>query len=63
MSNEPKVELVGLAMRALVGAVPELAGRTGSPVIVVGGLAVLCRLGTAYRATSDLDTVSPKGVV
>lgn len=24
---------------------------------MVGGLAVLCRLGTAYRSTSDLDTV------
>jgi hypothetical protein len=61
MPGEPRVELIGSAMHALVGAVPELAGRTGNPVIVVGGLAVLCRLGTAYRATSDLDTVHRRG--
>ena len=44
-------------MTRLVSAIPVVAERTGSPVIVVGGLAVMCRLGAAYRATSDLDTV------
>jgi hypothetical protein len=48
-------------MVALVSAIPELEVRIGSPVIVVGGLAVLCRLGIAYRATSDLDTVHRRG--
>jgi hypothetical protein len=27
-------------------------------VIIVGGLAVICRLSTPYRATTDLDTVN-----
>ncbi|SET92155.1 hypothetical protein SAMN04488546_4244 [Geodermatophilus poikilotrophus] len=40
-----------------MSAIPLVAERTGSPVIVVGGLAVVCRLGTPYRATIDLDTV------
>jgi hypothetical protein len=39
-----------------VQAIPELESRTERKAIVIGGLAVLCRLGTAYRATSDLDT-------
>jgi hypothetical protein len=45
-------------MEALVQAIPATAQRTGRPVIVVGGLAVICRLSASYRATSDLDTVS-----
>jgi len=53
----PAVHLTGATMLALVSAIPELELRTGGPVTVVGGLAVLCRLGTAYRVTSDLDTV------
>lgn len=44
-------------MAALVQAIPEIARRAGQPVIVVGGLAVICRLSRPYRATSDLDTV------
>jgi hypothetical protein len=44
-------------MTRLVSAIPLVAERTGSPVIVVGGLAVMFRLGTPYRTTSDLDTV------
>jgi hypothetical protein len=39
-------------------AIPEVATRTGRPVIIVGGLAVICRLSTPYRATTDLDTVN-----
>lgn len=45
-------------MAAIVAAIPVTARDTGRPVIVVGGLAVLCRLSTPYRATTDLDTVS-----
>ncbi len=44
-------------MSALVHAIPAMATRTGREVIVVGGLAVVCRLTHPYRATSDLDTV------
>lgn len=54
----PAVNLVGTSMLAIVQAIPELEARTGHEVIVIGGVAVLCRLGTAYRATGDLDTVS-----
>jgi hypothetical protein len=45
-------------MAAIVSAIPITARVTGRLVIVVGGLAVLCRLSTPYRATTDLDTVS-----
>jgi hypothetical protein len=45
-------------MTAIVQAIPEVEKRTHSPVTVVGGLAVICRLGRAYRATGDLDTVN-----
>jgi hypothetical protein len=56
IANAPTVDLVGTSMLAIVQAIPELEARTGRIAIVIGGLAVLCRLGTAYRATSDLDT-------
>jgi hypothetical protein len=45
-------------MSALVLAIPAIAERTGREVIVVGGLAVVCRLTHPYRATLDLDTVN-----
>lgn len=45
-------------MSALVRAIPATEALTGRPVIVVGGLAVICRLARPYRATSDLDTVN-----
>jgi hypothetical protein len=54
----PTVELHGRTLAAIVAAIPITARDTGRPVIVVGGLAVLCRLSTPYRATTDLDTVS-----
>jgi hypothetical protein len=54
----PVVHLTGTAMLAIVQAIPELEARTGRKATVVGGLAVLSRLGIAYRATSDLDTAS-----
>jgi hypothetical protein len=52
------VDLVGSSMAALVQAIPVTMRRTGRPVVVVGGLAVVCRLSRPYRATSDLDVVS-----
>jgi hypothetical protein len=44
-------------MSAVVRAIPTTAELTGRPVVVIGGLAVLCRLSTPYRVTSDLDAV------
>jgi hypothetical protein len=54
----PAVDLVGASMLALVEAIPELEARTERKATVIGGLAVLCRLGTVYRVTSDLDTAN-----
>lgn len=54
----PTVELLGASMLGLVQAIPEIERRTGRSVTVVGGLAVLCRLSTAHRVTTDLDTVT-----
>jgi hypothetical protein len=58
----PVVDLVGTSMSALVLAIPEILARTGRNVIVIGGLAVMCRLLRPHRATSDLDTVSRRGI-
>lgn len=44
-------------MTPLLSAIPVIAEQTGRPVVLVGGLAVICRLHSPYRATSDLDTV------
>lgn len=54
----PVVDLFGTSMSALVHAIPAIASRTGRQVIVIGGLAVMCRLARPYRATSDLDIVN-----
>lgn len=54
----PVIDLVGTSMSGLVQAIPVIAARTGREVIVIGGLAVVCRLNRPYRATSDLDTVN-----
>ena len=45
-------------MSALVHAIPEVESRTSRRVMVIGGLAVVCRLRVPHRATTDLDTVS-----
>ena len=58
LSPIPTVQLHGPMTAAIVAAIPVTARDTGRPVIVVGGLAVLCRLYSPYRATTDLDTVS-----
>jgi hypothetical protein len=60
-ADRPVVRLLGPIMESLVQAIPETANRTGRRVIVVGGLAVICRLASPYRATSDLDTVNRRG--
>jgi hypothetical protein len=54
----PVVDLVGASMLAIVEAIPEFEARTGRRATVIGGLAVLCRLGTVYRVTGDLDTAN-----
>lgn len=44
-------------MTAVVQAIDEVHGLIGAPPVVVGGVAVMCRLSTPYRATNDLDVV------
>ncbi|OHV33041.1 prevent-host-death protein [Pseudofrankia sp. EUN1h] len=44
-------------MAAVVQAVEEVRKLIDQPPVVVGGLAVLCRLSTMHRATVDLDVV------
>lgn len=56
--SDQMVQLLGTSMSALVLAIPEIAARTGRDVIVIGGMAMICRLSRPYRATSDLDTVN-----
>ena len=58
----PAVDLIGASMLALVEAIPEFEARTGRRATVIGGLAVLCRLGTVYRVTGDLDTANRRAV-
>jgi hypothetical protein len=57
-NDEETVDLFGPAMNALVQAIPQLEGLLGRPIVLVGGLAVLARLGTTYRVTSDVDIVN-----
>lgn len=45
-------------MFALVRAIPELEALIGRSIVLVGGMAVLSRLRSAYRVTSDIDTVN-----
>ncbi|WP_284747582.1 hypothetical protein [Amycolatopsis sp. RTGN1] len=49
-------------MTRLVSAIPVITEQTGRPIVLVGGLAVMCRLSTPYRATTDLDTVDRRAV-
>jgi hypothetical protein len=56
-SAAPVVDLVGTAMERLVHAIAVAAAQSSRPVVLTGGLAVICRLGNPYRATSDVDTV------
>jgi hypothetical protein len=53
------VELFGAATWELVQAVPDIEAMLGRSITLVGGLAVLSRLGsTAHRVTTDVDTVN-----
>ena len=51
------VTFIGDAMAAVVQGVTEVGELIGHPPVIVGGLAVLSRLSTPYRATVDLDVV------
>ena len=56
-SGAEPVYLPGAATVGLVRAVGAL-GEAGLPrYVVVGGVAVIARLGEAHRATGDVDTV------
>ncbi|WP_410620607.1 nucleotidyl transferase AbiEii/AbiGii toxin family protein [Amycolatopsis sp. cmx-8-4] len=44
-------------MTQIVSAIPVIVEQTGRAVVLVGGLAVMCRLSIPYRVTTDLDTV------
>lgn len=57
-SDEATVRLFGPTMLALVKAIPRIEDMLRRPVVLVGGLAVLSRLGSAYRVTSDVDTAN-----
>lgn len=52
-----RVTFIGDAMAAVVQGVTEVRTLIGQPPVVVGGLAVMCRLSRPYRATTDLDVV------
>lgn len=56
MSGE-RITFVGEAMAAIVQGIAEVRSVIGQPPVIVGGLAVLCRLSSPYRATTDLDVV------
>lgn len=53
------VELFGAATWELVQAMPDIEAMLGRSITLVGGLAVLARLGSAaHRVTTDVDTVN-----
>lgn len=54
----PHVLLVGNETLRLVEAIGVVADIIGETPTIVGGVAVLCRVHRAHRATSDLDTLS-----
>lgn len=56
-----EVQFVGSAMAGVVQAVDAVADVIGERPVVVGGLAVMCRLGSPHRATTDLDIVDRRG--
>lgn len=57
----PHVVLIGEQTRRLVEAINVVAGISGSTPTIVGGLAVLCRVRRARRATADLDALDRHG--
>jgi hypothetical protein len=52
-----RVMFIGDAMAAVVQGAEEVRALIGQPPVVVGGLAVMCRLSSPYRATTDLDVI------
>jgi hypothetical protein len=58
----PDVVLAGISVTRLVSAIPVIAEQTEREIVLVGGLAVMCRLSTPYRATTDLDTVDRRAL-
>jgi hypothetical protein len=42
--ESPVVDFLGSPMSALLHAIPAVSARTGRDVILIGGLAVVCRL-------------------
>jgi hypothetical protein len=56
-SGDSPVVLLGHPAAALVRAVGSIARAPVGPYAIVGGVAVAVRLGTAHRATTDVDTV------
>jgi hypothetical protein len=52
-----RVTFVGDAMAAVVQGIEEVRTLIGQPPVVVGGVAMICRLTSPYRATTDLDVV------
>jgi hypothetical protein len=52
-----RVTFVGEQMVAVVQALIQVRDTLSRPPVIVGGLAVLARLSTPYRATVDLDVV------
>jgi hypothetical protein len=52
-----QVTFIGDAMAAVVQGVEEVRALIGQPPVVVGGLAIMCRLSDPHRATTDLDLV------
>jgi len=48
-------------MSSLILAITATSELTQQDVTVIGGLAVVCRLSTAHRATTDLDIVDRHG--
>ncbi len=52
-----RVTFIGDAMASVVQGVAEVCTLIGQPPVIVGGLAVLSRLSSPYRATVDLDVV------
>lgn len=55
------VSLSGAPMTRLLSAIPVVLEQTGREIVLIGGLAVMCRLPTPHRATTDLDTVDRRG--
>jgi len=56
-SGDSAVVLLGHPAVALVRAVGAISRAPVGPYAIVGGVAVAVRLGTAHRATNDVDTV------